>query len=168
MMLWRKSANKKYTYKTFCGQLQGHGWVWLMMGANRGRRQATLPTHFVSSTNYCRRLGWVLSKHAIVLAMADTIIPPVHPSTQRLSSDCLSACSVSKLPHRSYESTGRKRKWITLGVWGPSHFNIWAPSQIILHKILALKLMMIPSIDLTINRECKKAKELLLSQHEVN
>ena len=167
MMSWRKSddsLNKKYTYKAFCGQLQGHGWVWLMMGANRGRRQAMLPTHFVSSTNYCLRLGRVLSKHALLLAMADTIIP--QPKDWLVPSDCLGAGCGSKLPHRT--STGRKRKWITLGVWGPSHFNIWALSQIKLLRILVLKLMMIPSIDLTINRECKKAKELLLSQHEVN
>ena len=77
--------SKQKMHKVFCGQLQGHGWVWLMMGANRGRRQAMLPTHFVSSTNYCRRLGWVLSKHSVVLAMADTIIPPFQTSTQRLT-----------------------------------------------------------------------------------
>ena len=120
MMPWRRSADKKIIYKAFCGQLQGHGWVWLMMGANRGRRQAMLPTHFVSSTNYCHRLGWVLSKHAIVLAMADTIIP-TQPKDWLVPSDCLGACSVFwKLPHRTYSwehwNETKMGRRITLGV----------------------------------------------------
>ena len=170
MMLWRRSADKKYIYKAFCGQLQGHGWVWLMMGANRGRRQAMLPTHFVLSTNYCRRLGWVLSKHAIVLAMADTIIP--QPKDWLVPSDCLGAGCGSKLPHRTYESTDsdRKRKWIvgSLRCCEVQSILTFLSSQVELQKISVLNLMIIPSISLTINRECKSAKELLLPQHEVD
>ena len=166
--------SKQKIYKVFCGQLQGHGWVWLMMGANRGRRQAMLPTHFVSSTNYCRRLGWVLSEHAIVLAMADTIIPPVHPSTQRLTcAFWLPGCRLClELPHRTYESTDsdRKRKWIvgSLRCCEVQSILTFLSSQVELQKISVLNLMIIPSISLTINRECKSAKELLLPQHEVD